>query len=138
MRGHIDVVGELDAFTGGDGGDQVAEAPQALGWVEAVPARRAARVDGGGGRGRRPAAPLPPSRAPATHPPGGLVSSKKGLRLTVHKVVAESVLGEARVEVLKGWPKASSESYGLRIRTSDSVLRPTTLAVATGYYDTLI
>jgi hypothetical protein len=41
MRGHTDVVGDL-ALTGGDGGDQVAEAPQALGWVEAVPARRAA------------------------------------------------------------------------------------------------
>jgi hypothetical protein len=140
MRGHTDVVGELDALTGGDGGDKVAEAPQALGWSKRC--QRVARVgwmvvDGGGGRGRRPAASLPPPLAPATHPPGGLVSSKR-VAANSAQVATESVLGEVWIEVLKAWPKASSESYGLRIRTSDSVSGPSGVAVAARYYDTLI
>jgi hypothetical protein len=36
----------------------------------------------------------------------------KGLRLTVQKVATESVLGEAWIEMVKAWSKASSSRVG--------------------------
>ena len=53
VGGDTDVTGELDPLVGGDGRDQLAEVLEAQGRVDAAPAGRRPRVDGGAGSGRR-------------------------------------------------------------------------------------